>query len=97
MAQFGVHRLGDGLVLDCQSDLLRDIDTRFVVPLVTRAEAGAATPRLMPAFLIEGEEKVMLTPAASAVRARDLGRLVTSLADRSFEITDAIDILIGGG
>ena len=96
MAQFDVHRLGDGLVIDCQADLLSHIDTRFVVPLVTRAEAGTIARRLNPVFLIDGEERVMLTPAASAVRERELGAVVASLADRSFEITDAIDVLISG-
>lgn len=96
MGQFDVRRLGHGLIIDCQADLLSHIDTRFVVPLVTLAEAGTIARRLNPLFVIDGEERVMLTPAASAVRERQLGEVVASLADRSFEIMDAIDVLLSG-
>ena len=96
MAQFDVHRLGQGLVLDCQSDLLAQMDSRFVVPLVPRAEAPRIAPRLNPVFAIDGDDYVMLTQAAGAVRSRQLGAAVTSFADRSFEITGAFDVLMSG-
>ena len=96
MAQFDVHRLGGGLVIDCQADLLSGIDTRFVVPLVLRSHARMMAPRLTPIFVIDGEEHVMLTPAASSVRERQLGEVVTSLAEHSYEITGALDVLISG-
>ncbi len=38
----------------------------------------------------------MLTEAAAAVPVRELGEVVSSLADRSFEITGALDVLISG-
>lgn len=95
MAQFDVHRLGDGLVIDCQSDLLAQLESRFVVPLISRADVPVAQ-RLNPIFEIEGKDRVMLTQAAGAVRRRELGAVVTSLADRSFEITGALDILLSG-
>jgi hypothetical protein len=38
----------------------------------------------------------MLTQAAAAVRPRDLGAVVGSLAERSFEITGALDVLVSG-
>ena len=38
----------------------------------------------------------MLTQAASAVRLRELGAVVASLADRSFEVTGALDVLLSG-
>ena len=96
MAQFDVHRFGRGLVIDCQSDLLSHIETRFVIPLVPRAMAQVAARRLNPHVVIEGEELIMVTQAASAVLARDFGDTILSLADRSFEITDALDVLISG-
>jgi toxin CcdB len=96
MAQFDVCRLGEGLVLNCQSDLLEQIDSRFVVPLVPRAEAPKIGRRLNPVFEIGGKEHVMLTQAAAAVRRRDLGAVVASLAERSFQITDALDVLLSG-
>jgi toxin CcdB len=96
MAQFDVHRLGDGLVIDCQSDLLQQLDTRFVVPLISQADVPIVAQRLNPVFEIDGEEHVMLTQAAAAVRRRELGAVVTSLAERSFEITGALDVLLSG-
>lgn len=96
MAQFDVHRLGEGLVIDCQSDLLSHIASRFVVPLVHVANAPRAAPRLNPVFVVEGEEFVMVTESAAAVRSRQLGPIVASLAERSFEITGALDVLISG-
>jgi toxin CcdB len=98
MAQFDVRRLanGPGLVVDCQSDLLDPLDSRFVVPLVLRAEAPRPAQRLNPVFAIGGEEFVLLTQAAAAIRRRDLGAVVGSLEHRRLEIVGALDVLIGG-
>lgn len=98
MPQFDVHRLanGQGLVLDCQSDLLDPIESRFVAPLIPRAESPAPSARLNPVFSVNGEDHVMLTQAATAIRRRDLGAVVQSLADRHVEIISAIEVLIGG-
>ena len=94
--QFDVHRLGDGLVIDCQANLLGHLNTRFVVPLIKREQAPAAAGRFNPLFAIGGVEHVMVTQFASAVERRELSGAVTSLADRSFEILDALDVLVSG-
>ena len=96
MAQFDVHRLGDGLVVDCQSDLLNHIDSRFVVPLAPHEFAAIAARRLNPSLEIEGQTCIMVTQQAASVPRGELGPAVASLADRSFEITDAIDVLLSG-
>ncbi len=96
MAQFDVHRVGKGLVVNCQSDLLEHIVTRFVVPLVPAREAAVATYRLNPVFPIEGEYYVLVTQTAATVGRNELGKVVVSLADHSYEITGAIDVLTGG-
>ena len=96
MAQFDVHRLASGLVVDCQSSLLEAIDSRFVVPLVPVEGAPKAAQRLNPVFSIAGVTYVMLTQAAGAVRRNELGPMVTSLSEQSFEITGALDVLISG-
>lgn len=96
MPQFDVHRFGDGLVIDCQSNLLADLNTSLVAPLVARDQAPAPARRLNPVFVVDGADHVMVTQFASAVERRKLGAVVTSLADRSFEIVDAFDILISG-
>ena len=96
MAQFDVHRLGAGLVIDCQSDLFDHIVSRFVIPLVPTREAAVATHRLNPEFQIEGENYVLVTQAAASVGRNELGAVVISLAAHSDEITGAIDVLTGG-
>ena len=98
MTQFAVHRLASrpNLVLDCQTDLLSHIDSRFVVPLVPRGEAPPPARPLNPVFEIAAGEYVMLTQSAAAVRRRDLGEQVASLADRHREITNALDFLLTG-
>lgn len=96
MAQFDVHRLGDGLVVDCQSNLLADLNTRFVAPLVRSEDAPAPARRLNPVFAIDETDHVMQAQFASAVERRHLSEAVASLADHSFEIIDALDVLISG-
>lgn len=96
MAQYDIHRLGDGLVIDCQADLLNYLNTRIVVPLIPRAEAPVPARRFNPIFIVHGVEHVMDTQYASAVERRQLGEVVASLADHAFEIIDAFDVLISG-
>ena len=84
------------MVLDCQSGVLDHLDSRFVVPLLSLASNPNPARRLNPIVEIEGEKFVMLTQAAAAVRRRELGAVVTSLSERSFEITQALDILVHG-
>ena len=97
MAQFDVHRLGEILVVNCQSDLLSHIDSRFVVPLASKERfAAMAARRLNPAFTIGGVSYVMVTQQAATVPRNELGPVVTSLADHAFEIMDAIDVLLSG-
>jgi toxin CcdB len=82
MARFDVHRLADGgYVVDCQADLLANLSTRFVAPLVPIEHMGTRMARLNPQFEIEGQEFVMMTQLAGSVPARSLGAPVLSLDD----------------
>lgn len=98
MAQFDVHRLGRGnaLVIDCQAELLDQLNTRLVVPLIRSKDAPNPAVRLNPRFVIEGQDYVMVTQFAAAVDRRQLGEVILSLRDHSFEIVGAIDVLISG-
>ena len=96
MAQFDIHRVGDGLVVDCQSDLLSHIVSRLVVPLTPLSRAPAPARRLNPVFEIDDATYVMITESASAVPTRQLGPVIGSLAERAVEITGALDVLISG-
>lgn len=99
MAQFEVFRSedDDGLLLDCQSDLLRHLNTRLVVPLLPLDRAPRPAARLNPQFEIEGRLLSMVTQFAGAVPARKLGRPLCSLEDRRYDITNALDFLFGTG
>jgi toxin CcdB len=98
VAQFDVLRLssGSGLVIDCQSDLLAQLNTRLVVPLLPRRAAPAPAQRLNPVFQVGDAEHVMVTQFAAAVHVSELGPIVGSLRDSSFEIVDALDVLVTG-
>lgn len=98
MAQFDVYRLPDGgLILDCQSDLLDDIGTRFVIPLVPDAYAPPVNERLNPSFEVAGETVRMVTQFATAVRTVELRTVVGSIAQDHNRIIGAIDVLTGSG
>ncbi len=98
MAKFDVYRLpkGGGYVVDCQSDLLSDLNTRFVVPLLPIADAPRPAARLNPLFAIEGEEHVMATQFSATVPTAELRTRILSLGDQGLAIGNALDMLITG-
>lgn len=97
MAQFDVWRTVDGgLVVDCQSDLLSHLDTRFVVPLLPASEFEVVARRLNPLFTVEEVEHVLYTQFAAAIPARQLNDVIVNLDDHSFVIIDALDVLLAG-
>lgn len=83
-------------MVDCQSDLLEHLNTRFVVPLIAQADAPKPAQRLNPILTIDGEDYLMATQFAAAVLTRDLGKKRVSLKDRSTEILGALDVLLTG-
>jgi toxin CcdB len=95
MARFDVYRGGGAFLLDCQSDVLSHLQTRFVVPLFPSGETPQ-TARLNPVFEVNGETLVMATQLASAVPARELREQVASLAGEHDRILNAFDMLITG-
>lgn len=98
MAKFGVYRFshGSGYVIDCQADLLNELNTRLVVPLLPVDDAPKPAARLNPIFEIDGERHVMVTQFAAAVAASELRDQVTSLAEQSLAVGNALDMLISG-
>jgi toxin CcdB len=98
MARFDVYALtgSGGYVIDCQADILSDIGTRFVVPLLREGEVPPSVPRLHPRFEIEGEWLVMATHLAATVPVRGLGMRVLTLKDQGDAISAALDVLLMG-
>lgn len=96
MAQFDVYRMSRGsYALDCQSDLLSHLKSRFTVPLQPIDEQSPVG-RLHPAFEIEGKQVLMVTHLAGAVPTKALGEKVASLAEHDLAIKSALDMLISG-
>jgi toxin CcdB len=103
MAQFDVYRNPEGrtrsaipYLLDVQSDLLSDLATRAVVPLVLEKRFGRIGRRLNPVFEISDHKVVMSTGEIGGVPRRALGPPVASLAAQRDTIVAAIDFLIFG-
>jgi toxin CcdB len=83
-------------LLDVQADLLSDLDTRVVVPLVRRAAFGRPASRLHPEFTIGSERVVMATHLIAAIRCSGLGPLVASLVGQRDAMIAAVDVLLAG-
>jgi toxin CcdB len=98
MARFDAHenREGPGYLLDCQADILRDLSTRLVVPLLPPEYAPLPSRRLNPILSVEGKEMVMMTHFAAAVPRTALGPVVESLSNEDTVIMNALDMLLTG-
>jgi toxin CcdB len=83
-------------LLDVQADLLSELETRAVVPLVEAACFGRPASRLHPRFTIDARPVVMATHLLAAVRRGVLGARVASLADQRDAIIAAVDVLLSG-
>src|SRR6185503_10440317 len=61
-------------LIDVQSDLLSDLGTRVVVPLIKRAAlTRKPIKNLMPAIRVDGQEFIMMVPQLAGIAASDLG------------------------
>ena len=83
-------------MLDVQADLLRDLKTRVVVPLLPAADVPPALSRLHPEFEIAGRRTLMATQFMAAIPAGELRAVVRSLARERYTIIRAVGFLLGG-
>jgi len=85
------------LLVDVQGELLRDLETRVVIPLVKSA-AFTSYPLglVMPTVEVDGESYVLVTPQLAGVSQWDLGPHTGSVAAQSHAIFTAMDILLRG-
>ena len=106
MAQFDVYRNSGKyskivpFVVDVQSDILSNFDTRVVVPLQSvdfiRSENMEIVSRLNPIFTVCDSEVILATQQMAAVHIRELGKKVDSLESMRLEIISALDVLTSG-
>ena len=84
-------------LLDIQSDLLDQLNTRVIIPIYLKIAAPLQQiTRLAPAVEVENRPCVLVTPQIAAIPARELGEPVTTLKDRRAEVLSAVDLLITG-
>ena len=97
MARYDVYpgSRGLGFLLDCQSDLLDDLVTRVVVPLMPATDFNPV-PRLNPLFTVKEESLVMATQLIFAIPRERLQQPVANLANEHFTIVGALDVLLTG-
>ena len=98
MARYDFYANPDspGYLLDVQADLLDNLSTRVVVPMMPVGAAPPVLKRLNPIFDIQSERHVMVTEFMAAVPASILKTPAGSLAQHDTEITDALDMLLTG-
>lgn len=96
MAQFDVYRIGDGYVVDCQSNLMRHLATRLIIPLYPPDRAPKPADRLNPSFTLDGIELVLVTQFLGVVPLGALRDPAGSLAEHEYVIKSAIDMLVSG-
>ena len=84
-------------VLDVQSDLLGNLQTRLVIPLRLYEPGLDDLPsRMSPVFVVRNT-KVFLTPfLVAAIHKKSLTKSIVNLRSQSHEIISAIDSVISG-
>jgi toxin CcdB len=97
MARFDVYRMKDGeTVVDCQADIHRHLDTRFIIPLVPFADDYPLKAGLNPIVTMDDARLVLVAEFASTVFVRDLRKKIGTLDDQHDKITRALDFLTSG-
>lgn len=85
------------LLLDIQSDILSELETRVVIPLAPLEKVkGKIMNRLMPVLNIEGKVYVLYTAQIAGISKRELGALVGNLSAHRRDILGALDFLVTG-
>jgi toxin CcdB len=94
----GEHAGTTPYLLDVQSGLLDDLDSRVVVPLrsLQHFPQVKLSARLTPVFQIDGQACLMETPKMAAIPRRVLKTVAMSLAHEQEQITAALDFLFHG-
>jgi toxin CcdB len=84
-------------VVDIQSDLLKALATRMVVPLaVTSLPATSLPRRLCPVLVVHGQSLMLVPYEAAPLDKRHLKGRVTSLRECANDIVAAIDAVMSG-
>lgn len=84
-------------LLNVQSDIIDELNTRMVIPLVPLAAfIGRPAQRINPIISVEGNKYLVMTHEMAGVRLAQLGEPVTDLQESRQIVKAAIDFLIDG-
>jgi toxin CcdB len=84
-------------LLEIQSNLLSDLKTTLVIPLMPKRLAGDhIISRLNPLIKVKNEQFVVMTQTAAGVDRTALGEKFADLSQHRSEILSALDFLISG-
>lgn len=103
MAQFDVYentnpetRKTIPYLLDVQTELLDNLATRVVVPLIAASAMGKAAKHLNPQFKIKRTAVIMSAAELAGVPVHILGDKICSIKEQRNEIIAALDFLFTG-
>lgn len=98
MAKYDVfpNPSGDGFLLELQADLLSDLNTRVVAPLLPATASVKVVRRLNPAFVIDGKQYIMFTHLIATVPVPRLAEPRTNFLRHQDEIVAALEMLFQG-
>jgi len=84
-------------LVDIQANLLADLSTRVVIPLVKLTALRKKPIRdLTPVFDVDGVKYMLMTPQLAGISMRELGQPVANVGSHRDEIVAAVDFLITG-
>ena len=101
MARFDVYQYSSKNVpylLDVQTNLLNDLNTRVVIPLVSKNKAGKEIlPKLKPIIQIKGKSHILMTTDIGTLTKSSIGKFITNIEDtHRDDVTEALDFLFQG-
>lgn len=84
-------------VVDIQSDLLKALATRMVVPLAVTALPTSSVPRRLCPVLVVQRQRLMLVPfEAAPLDKRHLKGKVCSVREQAHDVVAAMDAVMSG-
>ena len=102
MAQFDVYENQNSrtnkfipYLLDVQTELLDELQTRVVVPLSLNNNQKPISG-LIPLLNINSSSYLMLTPQLAGINKKELGSAIANLTSARQDIINALDFLLTG-
>ena len=97
--QFNVYNdpeNGNRMLLNVQADVLSQINSRIVIPLVPATPAISLIAKLNPVLNVNGTPMVLMTQQIAPIPIKALGPHITNLNSQSDVIANALDMLLKG-